>query len=87
MRKCGVLTLTVLAALASFAPGSASAQFVFLGAGPSFPIGDYGDYGKTGFLAAGGIGFPVGPEGVRRSTRFARAYSLTNRWSRATVMG
>jgi len=43
---------------------SASAQYVFLGAGLSKPIGDFNDYAKTGWLATGGLGFDIGDKGL-----------------------
>ena len=47
------------------APATAGAQaFGFLGAGVTFPTGDYGDYANTGWLGAGGVGFPIGDAGL-----------------------
>lgn len=43
---------------------SVAAQFVFVGAGPSFPMSDYGDYANTGFQIFGGGGFPLGDNGL-----------------------
>jgi hypothetical protein len=45
--------------------GSGHAQAtVFVAAGPTFPIGEYGDYAKTGWLAMAGFTVPVGPQGL-----------------------
>ena len=46
--------------LALFAAAPSAGQSVFFGAGPTFPISDYGDYANTGFLAIGGVLIPVG---------------------------
>ncbi len=37
---------------------------IYVGGGPTFPIGDYGTYAKTGWLAAGGFSVPVGGKGL-----------------------
>jgi len=58
-------TAVLMAGLGLFASASsASAQFVYIGGGPSFPMSDYGDYANTGFMVAGGVGFPVGDAGL-----------------------
>jgi hypothetical protein len=43
----------------------ASAQFVWIGGGPTFPMSNYGDYAKTGFLVNAGVGMPVGEQGLQ----------------------
>ena len=50
----------------SFAASVAQAQSasIFLSAGPSFPLGDYGDYAKTGWFSQAGVAVPVGAKGV-----------------------
>ena len=54
----------VLGALAMAAVSSrASAQYVFLGGGPSIPVGEFSDYAKSGWLLQGGIGVDVGKKG------------------------
>lgn len=58
--KVGVLG--ALCALVIAAP--ASAQFVWVGGGGTFPMSDYGDYAKTGFLLSGGAGIPLGDRGL-----------------------
>ena len=46
-------------------PAAAAGQaFGFLGAGVTFPTGDYGDYAKTGWLGSAGVGFPIGDAGL-----------------------
>ena len=40
-----------------------SAQF-FVGAGPTFPNGDYSKYAKTGWMASLGYGFDIGTNGL-----------------------
>jgi hypothetical protein len=54
--RAGFTTL----ALALLAAVPSAAQTVFFGAGPTFPVSDYGDYANTGFLAIGGLLLPVG---------------------------
>ncbi|MCI0436557.1 MAG: hypothetical protein L0271_23410 [Gemmatimonadetes bacterium] len=52
------LTLTLTAALTLLIPASfagAQAPSFFLGAAPTLPTGEYGDYAKTGWLAAAGL--------------------------------
>ena len=57
-----VLGLVVAAVLVgSLAPSGVVAQgSIFVGAGPTFPIGDFGTYAKTGWLGYAGFGVPVG---------------------------
>ena len=51
--------------LFAVSPTMASAQVgVFFGAGPTFPIQDYGDYAKTGYVGSVGIWTPVGTQGL-----------------------
>jgi hypothetical protein len=64
MRKCALFSVAPLVALSFLVPAQLSAQSVFLGAGAGFPTGDYADFGdgdgaNTGFLAIGGVTFPV----------------------------
>ena len=52
-------------ALLLFLTATGSAQaFGYLGAGATIPTGDYGDNANTGWLGAGGIGFPIGDDGL-----------------------
>lgn len=49
----------------AFAPADATAQWAFLGASATVPVGDYADFGdgdgaSTGYMANGGVMFPVG---------------------------
>ena len=56
---------TAVALLLPLLPATLSAQtYLFLGGGGTFPSGSYGDYAETGWLASGGAGFYVGPEGM-----------------------
>jgi hypothetical protein len=58
-------TAFCMAALGIFALSTAaSAQFLFVGGGASFPMSDYGDYADTGFLLVGGGGIPLGEGGL-----------------------
>jgi len=57
-----VLFLTALGL--SVTSQSVAAQFLFVGAGPSFPMNDYSDYANTGFLITAGGGFPLGDNGL-----------------------
>ena len=53
------------ALLVMLAPMSAAAQpTIALGVGGTFPMSDYGDFAKTGFLAHAGVNVPVGDAGV-----------------------
>lgn len=63
MKRFAVSTLVGAVALAVLST-SASAQNVFLGGGPSIPMGDYKDYAKTGWLLQGGLGIDVGNKGM-----------------------
>lgn len=40
-----------------------SAQSIWVGAGPTFPTGDYGNYAKTGWMGSAGVGFGLGQSG------------------------
>lgn len=40
----------------------ASAQSIYFGVGPTFPVSDYGDVAKTGFMIAGGATYEVAPQ-------------------------
>jgi hypothetical protein len=63
MRK--LATAALLASLGLFViSSSAAAPFGYVGGGPSFPMSDYGEYANTGFLIAGGVGFPIGDAGL-----------------------
>ncbi|MFH1763927.1 MAG: hypothetical protein ABIF09_07025 [Gemmatimonadota bacterium] len=69
MRKCVVLGIALLAVLSITLPNQASAQGVFLGAGVTVPTGDYKDFGdgdgaKTGYMAVGGVSFPIAGESL-----------------------
>lgn len=61
-----VLTTSVAALfLAIAAPSIAHAQAsVFLMAGPTIPIGDFGDFAKTGWMGYAGVTFPLGENGL-----------------------
>jgi hypothetical protein len=49
----------------SLVPSVSSAQVtLFFGAGPAFPMGEFGDYAKTGWQAIGGFSVPVGSKGL-----------------------
>jgi len=55
----------IFVALMLLIPAAVSAQaFGFLGAGVTFPSGDYGDYANTGWLGSAGVGFPIGDAGL-----------------------
>ena len=48
----------------TFASSQVAAQFIFVGGGPSFPMSDYGDYAKTGWVGHVDVGFPIGDAGL-----------------------
>lgn len=54
-----------MALLAVSAPGHASAQIAInVSGGPTFPVSDYGDLAKTGWMAFAGLTVPVGESGA-----------------------
>jgi opacity protein-like surface antigen len=56
--------LTSLVAVTLLATGSLAAQSsVWIGGGPTFPMSDYGDYAKTGWMASAGFGLGLGSSG------------------------
>lgn len=58
----GVMAGAVVGTLAvSIAYGQAS---IYVSGGPSIPVGEYGDYAKTGWLATAGLSVPVGGKGL-----------------------
>jgi hypothetical protein len=69
MRKCALFSVALLAVFSLFPADTASAQSVFIGAGGTFPTGDYADFGdgdgaNTGFLTFGGVSFPLNEDGL-----------------------
>jgi len=63
MKKLATALFVALLGLA-VSSSSVSAQFLFVGGGPTFPMSDYGDYANTGFLITAGGGFPLGENGL-----------------------
>ena len=62
-RKC--LPTVVVALLFALTPAAVSAQvYLFLGGGGSFPVNNFGNFAKNGWVVSGGAGFPLGQEGV-----------------------
>jgi hypothetical protein len=61
-----VWSVAALAAACSlFGSGDAAAQAgVFLGGGATMPTGDFGDFANVGWMGFGGVGFPVGQDGL-----------------------
>ena len=69
MRKCVVAALAILTALCFTLPAQANAQAVFLGVGATVPTGDFSDFGdgdgaSAGWLANGGVVFPLNEDGL-----------------------
>jgi hypothetical protein len=54
--------LLLLGSFSLWCPNPISAQGVFLGAGRSFPTGDYGEYADAGWIAEAGVTFPLNQE-------------------------
>lgn len=57
----------VLVSVAMFALGAAapaSAQFAYLGGGLTIPLSTYGEYANTGYMVSGGLGMPLGDQGL-----------------------
>lgn len=65
MRKCVWFPVALFAFVSFALPNQASAQGIFLGAGATFPTGDYGEYADAGWMVEGGIGFPLGENGLQ----------------------
>lgn len=61
-----MLPICAAAAIVALAlPARSEAQLtIYLSGGGAFPTSDYGTYAKTGWLAAGGVLFDVGPLGL-----------------------
>jgi hypothetical protein len=54
-----------LALVAVMAPSQSSAQVsIALSVGPTFPMGDFGEFAKLGFIGIGGVTVPVGASGL-----------------------
>lgn len=59
------VTLAAAAVIALAVPVTANAQTLYIAGGATFPTGDFGDYAKTGWMAAGGIVFnDIGTAGL-----------------------
>jgi len=56
----GAAALVVGALVTAPAHGQAS---IFVSGGPTFPMSDFGDYAKTGWMAMAGVNVPVGTKG------------------------
>jgi len=52
------------AILLSTAAQAQSAAWIWAGGGATVPVGDYGDYAKTGWMAVAGVGVPIGGQGL-----------------------
>lgn len=62
-----LLVAVAAAGVALFAinqTASAQGVYVFVGGAGTFPSSDFGDIAKTGWMAFGGVGVNVGPEGL-----------------------
>lgn len=64
MIRRAIVTSTAVLFMALALPLTANAQSVFVLAGLSSPSSDFGDFADTGWLAAGGVTFPVGEAGL-----------------------
>ncbi len=63
--KRGIVGLVAGAVVGSLAVSMAHAQAnIYIGGGPSIPVGEFGDYAKTGWLATAGFSVPVGGKGL-----------------------
>lgn len=70
MRRFASLVLGLSLAAA---PVAAQGNFIWIGGGPTFPTSSYGDYAKTGWMAAAGFGLGLGSSG-RLSLLFEGQY-------------
>jgi hypothetical protein len=68
MRRPALLALVSLLAATAL-----PAQSIWVGGGPTFPTGDYGNYAKTGWMASAGVGFPLG-EAKKLAVQFEGLY-------------
>lgn len=59
----GLLALAVILVSGAAAPAAAQAG-VFIAAGPTLPVSDYGDYANTGWMADGGVIYTLPAGGV-----------------------
>lgn len=64
MIRRAIAASTAVLFMAFVLPQTANAQSVYVLAGLSAPTGDFGDAADTGWLAAGGVTFPVGQAGL-----------------------
>lgn len=65
MRKCVLVGVAVLVALTLVIPSQGSAQVgAFLGAGGTFPTGDFGEYAGMGWMLEGGVSYPINEAGL-----------------------
>ena len=62
-RSLAVVLLAGCAALLATTDASGQAS-IHAGVGVTFPLGAYGDYASTGWVATGGVAFPVGTAGL-----------------------
>lgn len=61
----------LLGALAISAGASrAEAQNFFIGGGPTFPMGDFNDYAKMGYILQTGLGVDIGSKGLFAEAEF-----------------
>jgi opacity protein-like surface antigen len=59
------VTLAAAAIIALAAPLTLDAQTLYIAGGATFPTGDFGEYAKTGWMAAGGVIFnDIGTAGL-----------------------
>ncbi|MEN8198177.1 MAG: outer membrane beta-barrel protein [Pseudomonadota bacterium] len=65
MTKRLVLLLAMAALLGFAVPSQGNAQAtLYISGGAAIPIGDFGEFSKTGWMAAGGVLFDAGPSGL-----------------------
>lgn len=70
-----LLTVVVLLGSVPSVQAQAKSAFFFGGAGVTLPMGDYGDYAKTGWMASAGLGYNltsnvfIGAEGMYGSNK------------------
>lgn len=63
-RVSGSVLLGMLGALAVSSAANAQRPFIFFGGGLTFPVGDFGDEAKSGWMATGGISVDIGTRGL-----------------------
>lgn len=63
-RVSSAVLVTLLLVAVSHSIHAQTKPTFFIGAGPTFPSGDYGTYAKTGWMGTAGVNFSLGGKGL-----------------------